>query len=193
MSTQTTDAPRKPARPLRTATAGALGAASAAGGRAAASFDRPRRMRAREEEVIPVFLLRLMGALVACALLIVAYATITDRPLEAMPAMEGELPVLAERALFIDADGSTGAARVLGGDGTLLADLGPEEGGFVAGIHRVLVRERTRAGLDMSQPVRLILFEGGQLSLRDPATGWRAELIGFGGDNAAVFMELLRK
>jgi putative photosynthetic complex assembly protein len=150
-------------------------------------------MRAREEEVIPVFLLRLLGAMVACALLIVGYATITDRPLEAMPAMEGELPVLAERALFIDADGSTGAARVLGGDGTLLADLGPEEGGFVAGIHRVLVRERTRAGLDMSQPVRLILFEGGQLSLRDPATGWRAELIGFGGDNAAVFMELLRK
>jgi putative photosynthetic complex assembly protein len=149
-------------------------------------------MRATDEEVVPVFLLRLVAALVICALCIVAYARITDRPLEAMPLMDGDAPILAERALFIDADGTTGAARVLGADGTLLADLGPEEGGFVAGIHRVLVRERTRMGLDMSQPVRLVLFEGGQLSLRDPATGWRAELIGFGGDNAAVFVRLLR-
>jgi putative photosynthetic complex assembly protein len=150
-------------------------------------------MRATDEEVIPTFLIRLVAALIFCALAIVAYARVTDRPLEAMPLMEGEAPVLAERALFIDADGTTGAARVLGADGTVLADLGPEEGGFVAGVHRVLVRERARAGLDMSQPVRLVLFEGGQLSLRDPATGWRAELIGFGGDNAAVFARLLRQ
>lgn len=154
--------------------------------------ERPMRMRATDAEVVPTFLLRLVGVLVLCALAIVSYARLTDRPLEAMPTMEGEAAIRTERAIFLWGDDSTGAARVVGADGTVLADLDGEEGGFVAGIHRVLRFERERRGVGMEAPVRLILFENGQLSLRDDATGWRAELIGFGADNAAVFMRLLR-
>lgn len=150
------------------------------------------RLRARDREMVPTVLLRALGVLVVCALFITGYAVATDRPLEAMPVMEGEdVPVLRERAIFIDADGSTGAARVLDATGSVIADLDPTQGGFVAGVHRVLVFEREKRGLGMDMPVRLVLFENGQLSLRDDATGWRAELVGFGAKNANVFASLL--
>jgi len=150
------------------------------------------RLRARDREMIPTVLLRAVGVLIASALFIAGYAVLTDRPLEAMPASElGDVAVLKERSIFIDADGVTGAARVLGADGSLLAQLDPEQGGFIAGVHRALAFERERQGVDVSLPVRLVLYEGGQLSLRDDSTGWRAELIGFGADNAAAFANLL--
>ncbi|MEM9797585.1 MAG: photosynthetic complex assembly protein PuhC [Pseudomonadota bacterium] len=149
------------------------------------------RLKTRDREMIPTVLLRAMGVLVVCALLITTYAVMTDRPLEAMPVMEGEARILKERAIFLDADGTTGAARVLDEYGTVIADLDPSQGGFVAGMHRVLTFERSRRDLGMETPVRLVLFEGGQLSLRDDATGWRAELIGFGAKNADTFAKLL--
>jgi hypothetical protein len=33
--------------------------------------------------------------------------------------------------------------------------------------------------------------ENGRLSIHDPSTGWRADLMGFGADNAAAFAKLL--
>ncbi|MEM7489077.1 MAG: photosynthetic complex assembly protein PuhC, partial [Pseudomonadota bacterium] len=96
------------------------------------------RLVARDREMIPTLLLRAMGVMVLCALLIVTYARLTDRPLEALPAMEGEVAVVKERAIFLDADGTTGAARVLDQNGSVIADLDATQGGFVAGVQRVL-------------------------------------------------------
>ncbi len=149
------------------------------------------RLVERDKEMIPTLLLRAMGVLVVCALFITAYAVATDRPLEAMPVMEGDVGVVKSRAIFLDADGTTGAARVLDQNGSVIATLDPSQGGFVAGVHRVLVFEREKRGLGMEAPIRLVLFENGQLSLRDDATGWRAELIGFGAKNADTFAKLL--
>ncbi|WP_308916233.1 photosynthetic complex assembly protein PuhC [Jannaschia sp. LMIT008] len=149
------------------------------------------RLRARDREMVPTVLLRALATLVVCALFIVGYARLTDRPLEAMPVLDETSGVAAQRSIFIDADGTTGAARVLGADGTVIASFDAETGGFVAGVHRALTFERTRRGADVTRPVRLIRFDSGQLSLRDDTTGWRAELIGFGADNAAVFARLL--
>jgi len=148
----------------------------------------------RDKEMIPVLLLRALLVLVICALIIVAYARLTDRPLEAMPMMEGsDVGVIKERVLFISADGMSGAARVLDANGSLIADLDETQGGFVAGVYRVLKRTRTQAGLSPDLPVRLVLFENGQLSLRDDHTAWRAELIGFGATNAATFAAMLEE
>ncbi|WP_371156112.1 photosynthetic complex assembly protein PuhC [Jannaschia sp. 2305UL9-9] len=149
------------------------------------------RLANRDEEMVPVLLLRAVGVLVVCALVITAYASLTDRPLEAMPALEGEVAIAKERTIILDADGVTGAARVLDENGSVIVNLDTEQGGFVAGVHRVLVFERQKRGEDTQAPVRLILFENGQLSLRDDAIGWRAELIGFGAKNAATFARLL--
>ena len=150
-----------------------------------------RRLVRRDREMVPTLLVQAMGVMCLCALLIVAYARLTDRPLEAMPALGDEVPVAAERLVVLTADPQTGAAQVHGADGTLIADLDPTEGGFVAGVHRALAFERNRQGVDPSAPIRLVRYETGQLSLRDPETGWRAELIGFGATNAAAFAALI--
>ncbi|WP_298437948.1 photosynthetic complex assembly protein PuhC [uncultured Jannaschia sp.] len=149
------------------------------------------RLVNRDKEMVPTLLLRAMGVLVSCALFITGYAALTDRPLEAMPALDGEAGVVRERTIFINADGMTGAARVLDANGVVIADLDPSQGGFVAGVHRALAFERDRRGVGMEAPIRLVLYETGQLSLRDDATGWRAELIGFGAENADTFAKLL--
>ena len=75
--------------------------------------------------------------------------------------------------------------------GTVIAELPADKGGFVAGIERVIDRERTLRGIEDAQPVLLQLREGNRLSLTDPATGWSAELMGFGATNTRTFARLL--
>jgi putative photosynthetic complex assembly protein len=145
------------------------------------------RIHAREEELVPRIMVRIMFGLVLTILVIVTVATLTGRkPTSAPP----EGAVLSERAIFLSGDAS-GAARVLDQHGTVIADFPPEKGGFVAGIERVIARERGLRGLDMSQPVVLQLKEGNRLSITDPTTGWSAELMGFGATNSRTFARLL--
>ena len=146
------------------------------------------RLRERDREMIPKTLLRGMLALVVACLLIVTYARLTDRPLEAMPPQG--MAIVAERALVIEGS-MTGAARVLDPSGAVIAEFTVDKGGFVAGIHRVLERVRGQRGLPNDLPVRLVAWQDGRLSLLDDATGWRAELTGFGADNLATFARLL--
>ena len=146
----------------------------------------------RDREMIPTILIRAMFVLCICVLLIVSYARLTDRPLEAMPPSLEEAPVVQEREIRIFGE-MDGSARVLGTDGTVIATLSPEEGGFVAGIYRVLERERGAVGLHASEPIRLVRFSDGRIGLRDDHTDFRAELVGFGADNEAVFARLLEE
>lgn len=151
--------------------------------------DAAHTRRSDNGDKIPPVLLRGMFALVLLSLLLVSYARITGRPPAAMP--DDSVAVVAERLIVIEGQATSGAARVMAPDGTVIADFAPDEGGFVAGIARVLDRERGKTGADPAAPVRLVRFADGRLSLRDDATGWRAELIGFGSNNAAVFARLL--
>ena len=66
-------------------------------------------------------------------------------------------------------------------DGNVIADLGPTEGGFVAGIYRVLERERggRRPPCVGAYPAGAF-FQHGRIGLRDDLTDFRAELFGFG-------------
>lgn len=82
--------------------------------------------------------------------------------------------------------------RVLDQNGTVIVDFGPEEGGFIAGVARVLERERTNARQPLDGPIRLVAYENSRMGIFDPSTGWRADLMGFGADNAAAFARLLR-
>jgi putative photosynthetic complex assembly protein len=145
------------------------------------------RIHAKPEELVPRIFVGAMFGLVAVILVLVSIAVVTDRPLESTPP---EARVIAERAIHISGDPS-GAARVLDENGALIANFGPDKGGFVAGIERVLARKRTSAGVDLSGPVLLRLREGNRLSLFDPSTGWSAELMGFGADNTRTFARLL--
>lgn len=146
----------------------------------------------RDKEMVPTILVRAMFALCVSVLVIVAYARLTDRPLEAMPPSEVEVPAVNERMIRIFGQ-MDGSARVLDIEGNVIADLGPTEGGFVAGIYRVLERKRGAVGLQASEPIRLVRFSDGRIGLRDDLTDFRAELFGFGASNEAVFARLLEE
>ena len=151
------------------------------------AHDTQPRIHAREEELVPRIMVRIMFGLVLTILVIVTVATLTGREPTSAPPQGA---VLTERAIFLSGDAS-GAARVLDQNGAVLADFPPDKGGFVAGIERVIARERGLRGLDMSQPVVLQLKEGNRLSITDPTTGWSAELMGFGATNSRTFARLL--
>ncbi len=142
---------------------------------------------ALEREIISRRLLRAMALLVVTSLMLVTYARMTHRPLEAKP-IDG--PIAVERTIHLYGQ-MNGSARVTDADGTVIADLSPRTGGFVAGVWRALAFERDRAHVDPAEPVRLVRFKNGRLSLMDDKTGWRIELIGFGQDNTNTFEKFL--
>ncbi|MEL6451838.1 MAG: photosynthetic complex assembly protein PuhC [Pseudomonadota bacterium] len=145
------------------------------------------RIHAKEDELAPRILVRSVLSLLLIILSMVTIATLTDRPLESTPA---ETAILQEKAIFLSGKAS-GAARVLDANGTVLADFPDDKGGFVAGIERVINRERAKIGADPAAPVVLRLRAGNRLSLYDPETTWSAELMGFGADNLRTFARLL--
>lgn len=151
------------------------------------STARPPRMRKSEPELIPPFVGRLLIILLLSALAVVTWARLTDQPLI---ATKPDSAVLEERLFRFEAD-MAGAVRVMDADGALLADLPPEQGGFISGVGRVIARERTKNRVALDGPVLLMRHENGRYSLRDPSTGWEVDLMGFGLDNARAFARLL--
>jgi putative photosynthetic complex assembly protein len=152
--------------------------------------DATATLQRRDREMIPRVLVRAMFGLMAISLAVVAFARWTDQPLSALPPQDVAVQTERSVQIFAKMDGS---ARIVDVDGTLVADLAPNEGGFVAGVSRALARVRDNAGVTATAPVRIIRFEDGRLALRDDLTGWRAELFGFGHDNAAAFARLLEE
>ncbi len=152
------------------------------------SMETQPRTYAKEEELVPRILVRSMFGLVFCVLVIVSIATFTGTPPSSQPPVA---PIIAERAIILTTGDTSGAARVLDEHGTVIADFAADKGGFVAGIERVIARKRMQANVDPNTPVLLQLREGNRLSLHDPATGWSAELMGFGASNTRTFARLL--
>ena len=145
------------------------------------------RRTPHDKELIPRVMTRAMLALVLTVLALVTYARVTDRPLIATPP-EGNIVVSREVILSGDLSGS---ATVLNLDGTVVADLTPDQGGFISGVWRVVLRERTKHRVALDGPVTLIRRDNGRVEIQDPSTGWGADLMGFGADNARAFARLL--
>ncbi|MFK7939228.1 MAG: photosynthetic complex assembly protein PuhC [Roseovarius sp.] len=140
-----------------------------------------------DKELIPRMLTRAMLALVLTILALVTIARLTGQPLVAQPPA-GQ--VIVERQFVLSGDLS-GAAQVHTPQGVLIADLSPEEGGFISGVHRVIIRERTKHRVAIEGPITLTRRDTGRIDIYDPATGWSADLMGFGADNARAFAKLL--
>lgn len=146
------------------------------------------KVYADRDQMIPRILVRAMLALVLATLAIATFARVTDRPLVSTPPVA---PVQAEAALILHADATTGEARVFRADGTLLVALSADEGGFIAGVQRVIARERTKHRVAQDAPILLQAFTNGRMAITDPETGFRADLMGFGVSNAEAFARLL--
>ncbi|WP_425040009.1 photosynthetic complex assembly protein PuhC [Primorskyibacter sp. S187A] len=144
------------------------------------------RIHKPEAELIPPFVGKILLGLLVSALVVVAWARLTDQPLVAMAPQS----TVVEERLFTFEANMSGAVRVMDEKGVLLADLPPEEGGFISGVGRVIERERMKHRVAQDGPVLLMRHENGRYSLRDPSTGWEADLMGFGLDNARAFARL---
>ena len=124
------------------------------------------RIHASQKDLVPVMMVRAMFGLVGLCLVLVAFVVWTGRPIDSTPP---DSPVVLERLVFLSGDMS-GAAKVLDANGTLVADLTPEEGGFVAGVARVLDRERAKVGAPLDGPVRVVRTANGRMAIFDPST-----------------------
>jgi len=147
----------------------------------------PRYKAPPDRELVPRAMVRAMAALVFSVLALVSFYVYTDQPKISTPP---EAEITLERTVFLKGEMS-GAATVLDANGALIGRLSPEEGGFIAGVGRVLDRERTKHGVPLTGPVTIIGRADGRVSVHDPSTGWGADLMGFGQDNARAFVRLL--
>jgi putative photosynthetic complex assembly protein len=147
-----------------------------------------KRAQAERDRRAMIPLLRAVAAMVLFSLAMVTIARIMGMEPAATP--DDTAPVLAERLIRIEGS-LDGSARVADENGVVFADLGPMEAGFIGGVHRSLERVRMLSKIEGNPPVRLVRFADGRLGLRDPSTGWRAELIGFGDTNRDAFLALL--
>ncbi len=141
----------------------------------------------RRADTIPRGLVRAVVALLAFTMILVAFARVTGMP----PA--GIMPVQpeAERVAVVIAPRGDGGVLITRPDGSVVASLSVQEAGFISGVERVLARERRSYGLAPVGPVDLVRWQDGRMSLLDPATGWRMEIVGFGDTNVESFARLL--
>ncbi len=149
--------------------------------------DAQPRIRRPDTELVPRALVRAVAALVLTVFSLVTLYVVMDGPVISSPPKGG---VVISRDVVLSGD-LAGAATVTEPDGTLIADLSPEQGGFISGVYRVILRERTKHRVPLDGPVTLIGHDTGRTSIYDPSTGWSADLMGFGADNARAFHKLL--
>lgn len=145
----------------------------------------PNFKRTDNNDMIPIGLVRAMFALPLAALLLVGYASMTDRPQVAVPQAAPVAQSWTIRLVGNDAQSVT----VLDADGNLIADMA--HGGFVTVIQNGLMTMRRRHGIDPTLPIDIVRFENGRLAAIDPLTDYRVELTQFGSDNQAAFERLL--
>ncbi|MFT4783714.1 MAG: putative photosynthetic complex assembly protein [Paracoccaceae bacterium] len=148
----------------------------------------PRRpaLRNEDREMIPMALIKAMGMLVLCTLVLVSYAVFTERTLVGQP-----LPSTIVAQTTVVLEGSTnGSVIVKRQDGSVLKAFGPKEAGFISVVWIGLKRERFVHQVDLLEPVRLAQYENGRLAIFDDITGWTVELGSFGSENRAAFAKL---
>jgi putative photosynthetic complex assembly protein len=72
-----------------------------------------------------------------------------------------------------------------------IGEIVPGNDGFVRAVMRLLARERLLVGGNKATPFTLTRWENGRLTIGDPATGKKTELVGFGATNEKAFAKFL--
>jgi len=147
------------------------------------------RLMARSDakQVIPKVLLRAMAGLALISLAVVSFAVLTDRPHEARIHTAAEA-----KSMLIQLNASPdGGTIVTDMEGNVLSRTGRGTAGFLSVVQNALIFERDRNNVTGNPPVHLIRFADGRIGLRDDASGWKINLIGFGQDNARVWREII--
>jgi putative photosynthetic complex assembly protein len=146
-------------------------------------------------DMLPRGTLITAGALVMFALTVTTVVRVANIPPAASPVAMREqahiAPVKSRDLRFVDrADGAVLIEDA--GNGAIASVIAPgQETGFIRGVMRGLARERRSRGIGDGPSFNLTLWQDGQLSLTDSATGRAIELTAFGTANRAAFAVLL--
>jgi putative photosynthetic complex assembly protein len=99
-------------------------------------------------------------------------------------------PVETRSLRFEDrADGSVAVFDAA--SNAVIETMQPGSSGFVRIVMRGLARERLAIGGSKEAAFELTRWDNGRLTISDPVTGHRVELVGFGPDNVRAFASLL--
>lgn len=145
-------------------------------------------------DMLPRGTLLIAAALVLFALAAASFVRIAQIPPAASPVLMREqagIRAVKSRDLrFVDrADGAVVIEDVKGGIASVVVP--GQQTGFIRGVMRGLARERRAHGIGDRPPFKLTLWQDGELSLVDTATGRAIELTAFGSTNRATFAALL--
>lgn len=145
-------------------------------------------------EMLPRGTLMIAGALVVFTLASAGIVRLADIPPAASPVLmreqAGIRAVKSRELRFVDrADGAVVIEDVKGGIASVVVP--GQQTGFIRGVMRGLARERRARGIGSAPPFTLTLWQDGELSLVDSATGRAIELTAFGTTNRATFAALL--
>jgi putative photosynthetic complex assembly protein len=126
-------------------------------------------------------------ALVGGALALAAGARVSD---VGTTHLTYDRPV-ASRALRFE-DQSNGAILVKdAGSGQLLDEIVPGNDGFVRMVMRNMAHDRLAAGIGPTTPFELTRWDNGRVTISDPETKRKVELVGFGTTNLQAFAKYL--
>jgi putative photosynthetic complex assembly protein len=131
------------------------------------------------------------GPVLGMGLAILALVGLTIAPLPSVRGTDGAAPPRSERS-FRAADRADGAVVITDATtGREVLVVAPGEDGFIRGTLRGLARDRRMRDLGPEAPFRLVAWSDGRLTLDDPATGRRLDLLAFGQTQAEAFARLL--
>ncbi len=148
----------------------------------------------KDEVTVHKVPLMLMGGIVLISLALTASVQLGFFERSAVPevarAEAGVKPLAARTLRFFDeADGTVRVED--GATAEVLGRFTPGEGGFIRASVRSLVHQRRIRGLGPEVAFDLTEWDNGELTLKDPATGYSIETSAFGGLNRAVFAAML--
>lgn len=136
------------------------------------------------EQKIPRGILIGAGALLAASLALAAQARNNAAP-------EVHAPIQVAVDLQFDDRPDGGVEIIDVASGETVSVVPPEQGGFIRGVMRGMVRTRKLESIPADAPFRLIRHADGALVVEDPISGRRVDLRSFGRTNHQAFARLL--
>ena len=143
--------------------------------------------RIHEKEVIPIRLVQAVGALLLVTLLMVGYAKFSNMPLIGTPK---KASVVNEITLEFVKQGN-GSVSIYDNKGQEIINSRSGPYGFIVVVYNGFMSERKKKKIETNNPLKLIHFEDGRLTIVDDSSSWDMHLNSFGAMNAEVFKKLM--
>ena len=140
-----------------------------------------------EKEVIPIRLVQAVGALLLVTLLMVGYAKLSNIPLIGTPK---EASVVNEITLKFVKQGN-GSVSIYNNKGQEIINSRTGPNGFIVVVYNGFMSERKKKKINTNDPLKLVQYDDGRLTILDVSSSWDMHLNSFGAMNAEVFKKLM--